>query len=195
MFPQRTVCGLASIALISSCTANLNQTANQDSRSEISEQQAIEIAKSEMLRRRIVIRPGSKPWAAPVASDSGPLYWVLFDPPAEIQEGFQVMVSRKTGRVVDFVDPRRFVTAQTAIEIAKKELSKRGVTLPKNWRISAEHSSIDPEFRAQRPMFAVLFYPPEKGKRDAVYCVFVDKRTGKVYSFDENRGVPIWHGK
>jgi hypothetical protein len=183
---------LAIVVLFAFAEAS-GQKASQNFGSEISEQEAITIAKNEILRRGLSLPRNAKPWAAPVSSDTEPvrpIYWVVFVSPAKAEEGihgYEVMLERESGKVIDFVDPRTFITAQAAIKIAKKELSKRGLSLPNDWGIDVGHGATPGEVTPERPLFVVSFYPPEKDKRSAIYQVTVEKRAGKVESFSDYR--------
>ncbi len=188
----QTCTALLSSMLMVLCTSEVNshQTVTQESRSEITEQQAIEIARREIARRGLSLPKHRNPWAAAVFSDTEPVrpvYWVVFAPPTAAEKGIQVMVDRESGKVVDFLNPRTFIIAQAAIEIAKKELSRRGISLPKNWGVAVEQTPAVVEFRPELPLFTVWFYLPGKDKRSAIYDVAIEARTGKVYSFSDNR--------
>jgi hypothetical protein len=185
----RTYAAVISCMLIGLCTSRANSDHAGKYQAEISEQQAIEIAKKEILQRGVAL-PKHAPWAAAVVSDtepSRPIYWVVFAPPMAAEKGIQVMVDRASGEVVDFVDPRTFITAQRAIQIAKKELARHGISLPKNWGISVILASDIVEITFEPPGYGVSFYPPGKDKRSAIYNVTVDARTGKVDSFSDYR--------
>jgi len=180
----------AAILLLCVGAGNASQRVNRSARSEITERQAIEIAKKEILRRGLSLPKYLNPWAAAVFSDTEPVrpvYWVVFAPAIAAEKGIQVMVDRESGKVVDFLNPQTFITAQAPIEIAKKELSRRGISLPKDWGVAVEHTPAIVEFRPELPLFTVWFYLPGKDKRSAIFDVAIEARTGKVYSFSDNR--------
>lgn len=185
----------AAILLLHVSAGHAGQKVSPSARSEISEQQAIEIARREIARRGLSVPKRSHPWAAAVVSDTEPvrrIYWVTFIDPYKAEKGihsYEVMVDRNSGEIVDFVDPRTFITPQAAIEIAKRELSRRGISLPTNWGVNVGHGATPEGVTVERPLFVVSFYPPEKDKRSAVYQITIEKRTGEVESFFDTRKV------
>jgi hypothetical protein len=90
------------------------------------------------------------------------------------------------------VDARSSLSADSARNLAKQEINRRGLPLPKNWHAEVRDSFVDYEFRRSRAIFAVTFYALVKGKRKDLYEVNIDKRSAKVEDFlDVRRAVPI----
>ena len=90
------------------------------------------------------------------------------------------------------VDTRSSVSANSAKDLAKQEIGRRGLPLPSNWQAEVRNSFVDNEFKPSRAIFAVSFYVVTKNKRKGLYEVNINKRSGKVEDFlDVRKAVPI----
>ena len=90
------------------------------------------------------------------------------------------------------VDTRSSLDNRDATNSARKEIDRRGLPLPTNWRALVRDSFVDYEFRPSRAIFAVTFYVVVKGKRKDLYEVNIDKQSGKIEDFlDVRKAVPI----
>ena len=90
------------------------------------------------------------------------------------------------------VDTRSSLSPDSARNLAKQEINRRGLPLPRNWHAEVRDSFADYEFRRSRAIFAVTFYAVMNGKRKNLYEVNIDKRSAKVEDFlDVRRATPI----
>jgi hypothetical protein len=85
--------------------------------------------------------------------------------------------------------PARISTA-AAIAIAKAEVRRRAMPLPKGTNVTVEDSFIEIEFRPPRPVFGVTFsHLDQKHRRSDLYQVTIDQKSGKIEDFLDMRSL------
>ena len=73
------------------------------------------------------------------------------------------------------------------IQLAKDELSRRGLELPHFYEVEFENGEIGNEIGPPRPIYSVSFLFVYRGHKRAVYTVFIDKRSHKIDQVSDYR--------
>ena len=73
------------------------------------------------------------------------------------------------------------------IQLAKDELDRRGLDLPRFYEVEFENGAIGDEIGPPRPIYSVSFLFVYRGHKRAVYTVFIDKRSHKVDQVSDYR--------
>jgi hypothetical protein len=74
---------------------------------------------------------------------------------------------------------------------ATRELSRRHLPLPKQYRVDIGEGTIGNELEPNREIWTVHFRLMYRGKEQSVYKIFIDKRSGKIdYVFDTRKMIP-----
>jgi hypothetical protein len=78
------------------------------------------------------------------------------------------------------------------IIIAKQELRRRNITLPRRYEITALNMEMVTEVAPARPLYEVNFHCVYRGKKQLIYTVVIDKRSLKVTLFSDDKAtIPI----
>ena len=85
------------------------------------------------------------------------------------------------------------VKTRDAVTIAKHEVERRKVPLPKKYKVSVTDGNAFFEFEQPRKIYVVSFAFADRAKRHVVYTVHVDKRSGKVDAFSDSRTLRRLH--
>lgn len=84
------------------------------------------------------------------------------------------------------------VKREDAVKIAKEEVTRRRLSLPKNYVANVTDSLAFIEFRPTREIYIVSFAFADHGKQRIVYEINIDKRSGKVDDLTDLRaGTPL----
>jgi len=78
---------------------------------------------------------------------------------------------------------------QRAILIAKRELIRRNLRLPKGARIVVSGGFAFDEVNPRRPIYVVSFFWPDPHRRIAMYNIDINSSTGGVEGFTDTRTV------
>jgi hypothetical protein len=73
------------------------------------------------------------------------------------------------------------------VQLAKDELGRRGLDLPRFYEVEFENGEIGDEIGPPRPIYSVSFFFVYRGHKRAVYTVFIDKRSHKVDQVSDYR--------
>lgn len=73
------------------------------------------------------------------------------------------------------------------IQLAKDELGRRGLELPRIYEVEFENGEIGNEIGPPRPIYSVAFLFLYRGHKRAVYTVFIDKRSHKIDQVSDYR--------
>jgi len=73
------------------------------------------------------------------------------------------------------------------IQLARNELGRRGLDLPRFYEIEFENGEIGNEIGPPRPIYSVSFLFVYRGHKRAVYTVFIDKRSHKIDQVSDYR--------
>jgi hypothetical protein len=91
-------------------------------------------------------------------------------------------VERSTSRAFD---------RNKLVETAKLELKLRGFMLPTHYDVAVTQGQIITEIEPRREIYVVTFRFIYRGKKDIVYTVHIDKRSGKVKDvYDSRTSIP-----
>jgi hypothetical protein len=78
------------------------------------------------------------------------------------------------------------------VAIAKQELKQRNLPLPRNYDVVVENgkkiNEVDPSPREFYGLWFTFIY---RGKRDAFYSVFIDKRSGRIFQVSDLRTAKV----
>jgi len=74
-----------------------------------------------------------------------------------------------------------------AIYIAKQELKRQNAMLPKAYDVVVENAEAGNELEAPRQVYQVSFSFYYRGRKQIIYTVIIDKRSGRVELFSDSR--------
>ena len=81
------------------------------------------------------------------------------------------------------------VNRDEAIKIARAEIRRRHLPLPKEVTVSVEDSWVDEEFVAARAIHLVRLSPAPTGKNVVLYEICVNQRTGGIEDFTDMKDI------
>ena len=84
-------------------------------------------------------------------------------------------------------DTSASITSETARNLAKQEVNRRGLPLPKDCQEQVRNLFADYASRPAQPIFAVTIFSVVAGTRKNLYAVSINKQTGKVEDFLDMR--------
>lgn len=73
------------------------------------------------------------------------------------------------------------------VESAKSELERRGFSLPKHYDVAVTQGQVITEIHPRREIYVVTFSFVYRGKKDIIYTVHIDKRSGKIEDVYDSR--------
>jgi hypothetical protein len=79
------------------------------------------------------------------------------------------------------------ITSETARNLAKEEVNRRGLPLPKDCQEQVRNLFADYGSRPAQPIFAITIFSVIDGSRKNLYAVSINKQTGKVEDFLDMR--------
>lgn len=79
------------------------------------------------------------------------------------------------------------ITSETARNLAKEEVNRRGLPLSKDCQEQVRNLFADYASRPAQPIFAVTIFSVVDGNRKNLYAVSINKQTGKVEDFLDMR--------
>src|SRR6266446_6518963 len=103
---------------------------------------------------------------------------------------FAVFVALTTGSVASSVKVRQdhdVATRTRIIHIAEGELKRQNATLPRDYDVMVEDAKAGNEVEPSREVCQVSFSFAYRGKKQIIYTVIIDKRSGKVEVFSDSR--------
>lgn len=77
------------------------------------------------------------------------------------------------------------LSERQAIGIAKDEIERRHVKVPKDYRVEVVEDTAVVEFGPDIPVYVVSIYDPRRVERIALYDVEINRYTGEVRSFGD----------
>ncbi len=81
---------------------------------------------------------------------------------------------------------------QEAIQIARREIGRRAITLPPGATVKVVQGTVMVEVGPDIPIHVVSFYAPNQRKSRALYVVGVDQRNGRIeYFTDTSKLIPV----
>jgi hypothetical protein len=78
-----------------------------------------------------------------------------------------------------------FLSERQAISIAKAEIKRRHLKLPKDYAVEVVEDTAIVEFGPDVPVYIVSIYDPRRIERIALYDIEVNRYTGEVRSFGD----------
>jgi hypothetical protein len=77
------------------------------------------------------------------------------------------------------------------VEIAKAELVRRGLSLPRHYDVAVSHGQVITEINPRREIYVVTFSFMYRGRKDIIYTIHIDKRSGKIEDvYDSRTSIP-----
>ena len=77
------------------------------------------------------------------------------------------------------------IGSQEAIRIAKEEIVRRKIALPRAFTIKVKKGTLMVEAGPDILLYAVSFYAPDRRKAIPLYTVSISPQTGKIYDFTD----------
>jgi hypothetical protein len=74
-----------------------------------------------------------------------------------------------------------------AIQIARREMARRAITLPPGITMKVEQGTVMVEVGPDIPIYVVSFYASDQRKSRPLYVVSVDRRNGRIESFTDTK--------
>lgn len=84
-------------------------------------------------------------------------------------------------------DTSASITPELARNLARQEVNRRGLPLPKDCQEQVRNLFADYASRPSQPIFAVTIFNVVDGNRKTLYAVSINKQTGKVEDFVDMR--------
>lgn len=79
------------------------------------------------------------------------------------------------------------ITSRDAIRIARQELERRKVSLPKDYDLKVMEGNAYFEFEKPRKIYVVSIHFTDRRKRRVNCTIHVDRQSGKVDAFSDSR--------